>query len=995
MNLMHTTRVLVVACLSSVASAAVVNADVNFEKDIRPILSKNCFQCHGPDSESRKGELRLDTKAGMIARNDKLGVVIPGKPENSELYLRITSNDESDRMPPPDSKLSLSDAEIKLLKEWIEQGATWSQHWALRSLAQPELPVVPDDLENWVRNDIDRFVLARLVENSFTPSPEADRRTLIRRVTFDLTGLPPTPEQINAFLSDTSEEPFERVVDRLLASPRYGERWARHWMDAVHYADTHGHDEDAIREHAWPYRDYLIHSFNCDTPYARFVQEQIAGDVLFPNDPQGIVATGMLAAGPWDESSQMGIQDGTTDKEIARYLDRDDMIATVMNTFVSMTVHCARCHHHKFDPIPTEDYYSLQAVFAGVDRVDRPYDLDKHTARKRQELLAEKDTLEQGRVAREMLLDVDLQQRFAEWERSRETSVWQILQADTVDSTGESTATKQPDGSILFSGIRPETDVYTISAHITLPHITAVRLEVMTDESLFHKGPGRQDNGNLHLSEFKLLTTGNDGTMTPVSLHKPIADFDQNGWTIAHALDGNPKTAWGIYPQTGQSHEAIFELKQPIDASGGVTLTVVLEQLHGGGHLIGRPRLSVTGTSNPSASAALTTVPAEISELLSLRRSNLNDEQKSKLAIQLLKVENAGALSALPKQSMVYSVASDFQQKGNFVPAMKPRPVHVLRRGNVLSPIEPATPGSLTCVEGLDAHFRIANVDAEGERRAELALWVSARENVLTWRSIVNRVWLHHFGRGIVNTPNDFGRNGVPPTHPQLLDWLAATFRDSSGSLKQLHRLIVTSAAYRQSSQHNARFAANDAGNLHLWRMNRRRLDAESTRDAILQMSSLVDWKMGGPPVRHFTLSNGVHVTPTLNYDRFDIDSADGRRRSVYRFIFRTVPDPFMEALDCPDASQFTPKRSSSMTSLQALAMLNSRFVVRYSEHIARHLEDGNTGRRNQVRRLFELAFGRPPTEEESRSVAAYADQHGLSNACRVLVNSNEFMFVN
>ena len=992
---MKLTFTAMIAFLVSLSWARAGVAGVDFEKDIRPILSGKCFQCHGPDAESRKGDLRLDSLADATASRDGSRAVVPGKPDQSTLVARITSNDESLRMPPPDSKLTLSDAEIRLLRTWIAEGAQWTQHWSLRPLESPPVPDAPDEYRGWVRNNIDHFVLQRLVEKQFTPSKEADKRTLIRRVTFDLTGLPPTPEHIAAFLADTSDKAFERVVDRLLASPRYGERWARHWMDAVHYADTHGHDEDAIRENAWPYRDYLIDSFNSDKPYARFVQEQIAGDVLFPENGKGVVAIGMLAAGPWDESSQMGIQDGTIDKEIARYLDRDDMIATVMNTFLSMTVHCARCHHHKFDPIPTEDYYSLQAVFAGVDRVDRPYDRDAGTTRRRRDLIVEKTLLEARDMADSSLLDPEVLARVADWERRRPVSEWQVLKPDTIKSTGGATVTKDDDGSVLFSGKRPETDVYTITAHVKSQRVTAVRLEVLLADGLFKNGPGRQDNGNLHLSEFKLRAATGGGEPESVALQKPVADFDQSGWTIAHALDGNPKTAWGIYPQVGQPHQAIFELKEPIDATNGVTLTFVLEQLHGGGHLIGRPRLSTTAASNPSAASALAVVPAEIESILAVDPVKRIDAQRSKLSLFVLKRENATALADLPPQPMVYSIASDFQPKGNFIPARKPRAVHVLRRGNVLDPIEPATPGALSCIDGLKSQFIAIDGNDEGQRRAALAKWVSARENVLMWRSIVNRLWHHHFGRGIVSTLNDFGRNGNSPTHPKLLDWMAARFRDENGSLKKLHRLIVTSATYRQSSQHNELFARTDRDNVYLWRMNRRRLDAESTRDAILQMSGLADWKMGGPPARQFVLTGGVHVTPTVKYEDFDLDSADARRRSVYRFIFRTVPDPFMEALDCPDASQLTPKRSTSMTSLQALAMLNSRFVVRYSEHIANRLEKEADKRHQQIRRLFQMAYGRPPTDDEWKAVASYADQHGLANACRVIVNSNEFMFVN
>jgi hypothetical protein len=964
---------------------------VSFDQDIQPIFASRCVKCHGVD-KSKSGLRLTDLASATKTLDSGERAVVPKQPDLSELLRRVTTSDADERMPPEGA--ALTPQQIARLKQWIAAGAQWPKHWAFASLSRPGVPDVAAQYRQWARTPIDAFVLHELLRRGLTPSPEADKRTLLRRVYFDLIGLPPTPKEMDDFLSDTSPVAYDRVVDRLLASPHYGERWARHWLDVVHYADTHGHDEDAIRENAWPYRNYLIDALNRDKPYARFVQEQIAGDVLFPDDPHGVEAIGMLAAGPWDESSQMGIKDGTIDKKIARYLERDDMIATVMNTFVSMTVHCARCHDHKFDPISTEDYYNLQAVFAGIDRVDRPYDRQATTMRMRRELLSEKLDLEKGQYPIERLLGEDIQQRLAKWEQNfRETGgEWRIVQVDSIKSIGGATAAKQEDGSVLFSGKRPESDTYEITSHATMPRITAVRLEVLTDESLFHKGPGRQDNGNLHLSEFKLLVNDDDGTTRPLALQNPIADFNQSGWTIAHALDENPKTAWGIYPQVGQSHEAVFELKQPIDASAGVTLTFILEQLHGGVHLIGRPRLSVTGSTHPRLGKS---IPAAVSDILSLGADRRTDEQTSQLALHVLKMENTAALAALPKQAMVYSVASDFKQNGNFVPAKKPRPVHVLRRGNVLTPIKLATPGSLSCIERVNSKFTIKDSEDEGERRAALARWVSDRENVLTWRSIVNRIWHYHFGRGIVGTASDFGANGSPPTHPRLLVWLAVTFRDGGGSLKDLHRLIVTSATYRQVSEHNVQYAAIDHDNHYLWRMNRRRLDAEQARDAVLQMSGRIDWKMGGPPDRQFVAGKGVHVTPTLDYESFNIDSPAARRRSVYRFIFRTVPDPLMEALDCPDASQFTPQRTTSVTSLQALAMLNNRFIVRYCEHMADRIENEHADREAQVRSLFERAYSRPPSQKESNSVAAYTGKHGLASACRIIVNSNEFMFVN
>ena len=983
-------RLVVAACI--LGEEVPHNESVDFVRDIQPIFASHCLKCHGPD-EAEGGLQLTDAESAMQALDSGFHAIVPKRLDESELLRRVATDDAGQRMPPQGPPLE--EHQIKLIADWISQGANWPTHWSLAPLKRPAVPTIDGELQNWSRTPIDAFILDGLQQRDMKPAMEADKRTLLRRVYFDLVGIPPTPEQMRAFLADDAPDAFEKVVDRLLASPRYGERWARHWMDVVHYADTHGHDEDAIREHAWPYRDYLIESFNSDKPYTQFVQEQIAGDVLFPRDPHGVVATGMLAAGPWDESSQMGIQDGTTDKEIARYLDRDDMIATVMNTFVSMTVHCARCHDHKFDPITTEDYYSLQAVFAGVDRVDRPYDRDETILDRRRSLLREKSEIDAGSVPANLLHDPEFAKRVAQWEEKVTAAGgdWQILQANTVESSGGATATKQADGSILFSGERPQTDVYTITAHVKTKSITAVRLEVLTDESLFHQGPGRQDNGNLHLSEFKLFI-GKDDTKEPVELHQPVADFDQQGCTIAHALDGNPQTAWGIFPNTGQSHAAMFALKTPLDATGGVPLTFVLEQLHGGVHLIGRPRLSVTSAAVPQLNSAL---PDEISEIMDIALQERTEPQRSALALHVLRLENEAARAALPKQELVYSIASDFEKNGNFVPAKKPRSVHVLRRGDVLTPIKPAQPGALSCVSGLEPRFVIDDPENERVRRAALARWVSSDDNVLTWRSIVNRVWHYHFGRGIVETCNDFGRNGSPPTHPQLLDWLADWFRDPAGgdgSLKNLHRLMVTSAVYRQSSGHNPNYATVDRDNRYLWRMNRQRLDAESVRDSILQISGKMNWEMGGPSDRHFVAEKGVHVTPTVEYEAFDIDSPTARRRSVYRFIFRTVPDPLMEALDCPDASQFTPRRNTSITPVQALAMLNSRFVVRYSEHLAQRIEQQHADADSQVEQLFELAYGRPPGDDERKRVVQYAQKRGLANACRIILNSNEFMFV-
>jgi hypothetical protein len=867
--------------------------------------------------------------------------------------------------------------------------------WSLKPLAKPPPPPLNSATDStWAHNAIDRFILARLTARGLQPAPPADRRTLLRRVTFDLIGLPPTPEELEAFLNDPAPDAYERVVNRLLASPHYGERWARHWMDVIHYAETHGHDQDVPRENAWPYRDYLIDSFNNDKPYARFIEEQIAGDILYPQDARAVVALGFLAAGPWDESSLRDIREDSLDRKAAHYLDRDDMVGTVGLTLLSTTIQCARCHDHKFDPISQKEYYGLQAVFAGVDRADRTYDSDPALHAYRQSLIKRKALLEGGPAAARLLLnDPAVARDVAAWEMAQGTrkEAWQVLDPAVFVSAGGATAVKQPDLSVRFDGLRPERDTYNFEAVTHLPAVTAVRLETMADDRLPHGGPGRQDNGNLHLSEFKIeaAPASEPARRRRIALSHAHADFNQAGWDIARAIDGKRDTAWGIYPAVGKSHAAVFVLKQPVTFPGGTRLFLTLEQQHGGGHLIGRPRLSASAMPP----TALGPLPDSVEHLLARPASRRSDAEKAELALYALRSKVDTDLSALPAPRVVYAAAGDFKHDGSFKPPRGCRAVHILKRGDIRRPGAPAVPGALACVAGLPSTFRFTSNDDEGARRAALARWISDPRNTLTWRSIANRVWHHHFGRGLAASPNDFGRMGSPPTHRELLDWLAATLLEDGGSLKKLHYRIVASATYRQSSRHHAGHAKIDADNALLWRMNRTRLDAESVRDAVLQVSGRLDPKMGGPSVKFFAQSPGIHRTPKVDYLAHDPDSPGGHRRSVYRFLFRTVPDPFMDALDCPDASQFTASRADSVTVFQALALLNDPFMVRMSEHFARRVAPaGNL--EGQVRRAYQLALLRNPAPHEADALAAYASRHGMANACRLVFNCNEFVFV-
>ncbi|HLN32506.1 MAG TPA: PSD1 and planctomycete cytochrome C domain-containing protein [Gemmataceae bacterium] len=993
--------VVVFACVcAATAPAREAPPVLNFDHDIQPILVR-CVQCHGPGKA--KAGLRLNDRNGATAVLDSGNrAIVPGHPEQSELLRRVSSSDVAERMPPKGKPLTAG--EIELLRRWITGGADWPAHWAYRPLVKPPTPrPATPAFALWARTPIDCFILEKLAEHGLAPTPEAEKRTLLRRVYLDLIGLPPTPEAIAAFLADASPDAYERVVDCLLASPHFGERYARHWMDIVHFAETHGHDQDRPRDNAWPYRDYLIHAFNADMPYARFVREQVAGDVLFPADPGAIVATGFLAAGPWDESSLRDIREDSIDREIGRNLDRDDIVTTVMNTFVSTTVHCARCHDHKFDPIRQEEYYSLQAVFAGIDKANRPYDLDPRVADRRRQLTEHKARLFALRSAPESnapsgkpdeRLDAAVQAEVAAWEKSvaATAGLWHVLEPTQCSSAQGATLTRQPDGSILSSGKRPERDTYTVVAHTDLQGITGIRLEVLTDASLPHHGPGRQDNGNLHLNEFAATAAPRDNPAAakPLAWQSARSDFDQEGWAIGSAIDGNPATAWGIYPNVGKPHRAVFMLREPLSYRGSV-LTFKLQQTHGGGHLIGRLRLSITTAPQPAVAEAL---PAAIAAILNVPFSGRTDRQRADLGGYYLEQKIERELAGLPAQHLVYCGTRTFAPDVSFAPAKAPRAIHLLKRGDVRTPGPLVQPGTLSCLPSLAHSFSLSDPSDEGSRRAALASWLVDPRNGLFWRSIVNRLWQYHFGRGLVDTPNDFGRMGTTPSHPELLDWLALALQENGGSLKQLQRMIVTSAVYRQSCKHNPAFAEIDADNRYLWRMNRHRLDAESIHDAVLQISGKLDVAMGGPSVKQFIQTPGVHVTPNVDYVNFDPDDRAQYRRSIYRFIFRTLPDPFMESLDCPDGSQLAPVRGASITALQALSMLNDKVIVRQSEHIAARAAAQTPDREKEVTLLYQWILGREPTAKEIQAVSGYARQHGLANACRVLLNSNEFVFV-
>lgn len=851
-----------------------------------------------------------------------------------------------------------------------EKAPLW---WSRRPIVRPAVPAGE-------RNPVDAFVRARLAVEGWEPSPEADRTTLARRVYFDLAGLPPTPGQVAEFCQDTSPDAWEKLVDRLLDSPRYGEHWARHWLDVIHFADTHGFEHDVFRPNAWRFRDYVIGSFNSDTPWAQFIEEQLAADVLFPDKTELTPALGFLGAGPFDASAQ-----GTAPRSFEN-LDRDDLVTQTMSAFTSTTANCARCHAHKFDDIPQADYYALQAVFAGVGKGEISYDATRATAETRRRATSLLTAAKAGDTA--VLTDPDNTAKLVAWEAGRQsTGGWHVLNAETFLSANGATLTKQPDGSLLASGIRPDKESLIVTGGTGLSRMTALRLEVLPDPSLPAGGPGRADNGNLHLSgvSIQVFAPGAaQGANTAIA--SATADWNQDGWPIDKVLDADPATEWGIFPKTGEAHQAVFALAAPVDLPAGTKVAVTLNQFHGGSHLIGRFRLSVTAAApeytlalSAAGDAALAKAPADRSP-----------QERTILSAAVLGAMAQRDLASLPPQAKVYAAGRTYDIGNGPLNVGEPHPVHVLQRGDLDQPLVVAKPGALSEIAELNPLF--PSDGDEGQRRAALAHWLADPRNPLTWRSIANRVWQWHFGQGLCATPGDLGKMGALPANPELLDWLAAELRDNGGSLKKLHRLILTSGTWRQSSANRETPAQRDPDNHLLWRMNVRRLGAESYCDTVMAAAGRLDLTAGGPGVGHFVTSPGPQSTPVVDYTAFNWNSPGAGRRSIYRVVWRGIPDPLMDALDFPDAAVLTAARGFSASALQALALWNNPFVLFHADALAARGVKENAA--DPVGWMFREILLREPTAAELKIFNACAGRDGLPEAGRILFNSNEFLFV-
>jgi hypothetical protein len=882
------------------------------------IVKSRCLRCHSTDK--KRGELDLSQRTNALAGGESGPALVPGNAQASLLIKRIVAGE----MPP---QRKLEPEEIIALRKWIDAGASYpkgmlvdspASWWSLQPLTNPTPPILARNIA-WPNNAIDCFIAARLEERRLHPSPVIDRAGWLRRVTFDLIGLPPTPEELRAFLRDPAPDAYQRQVDRLLDSPRYGERWARHWLDVIRFADSHGYETNALRPNAWPYRDYVIRAFNRDLPYPQFVLEQLAGDSVPGADLLARAATGFLVAGAHDI-----VGNQTAEGMLQQRMDDlDDIVSTTAATFTGLTVGCARCHDHKFDPIPQRDYYRMQAVFAGVQHEDRDIPVDDAALRREvaARLQAELNRLD---------LEFDRQQPIAnptvQFARRpavsprRNVEVFEPIATRKVRLIIEKTA----------DGIEPcidELEVYTAGAAPRNVALASAGAQATASSTL--------PNSSIHRLEH--LNDGSYGNS-----HSWISNQRGKGW-VQVKLPGKPsidRVVWGrdrdgAYKDRLATHYRIEVETEP-------------EQW----------RVVASSADRQAAGTAKLAAPQEAALFNK---------------VQALRER----LAALQPTQRIYA--------GKFT---RPEPTHILVRGDPMRKQDRVAPGALSAVKPalnlpLDA--------SEIERRRALARWIASPENPLSARVLVNRIWQHHFGVGLVGTPSDFGRNGEQPTHPELLDWLAGQFIRGGWQIKPLQRLIVLSATYRQSSHIDPAAQAVDRQNRLLSRQTPRRLEAEAVRDAILAVNGQLNERMGGPGYYLWEKDTNYVVvfTPRTHFQ------TDEYRRMVYQFTPRSQRDPVFGLFDCADGALAKPRRTTSTTALQALNLLNSAFIEDQSMQFAQRLvrEAGPEVARS-INQAILLAFGRPATPAETAQAESLVRRFGLSAFCRALFNANEFVYV-
>ncbi|MFO1482256.1 MAG: PSD1 and planctomycete cytochrome C domain-containing protein [Verrucomicrobiaceae bacterium] len=889
-------------------------APVDFVRDVRPILEKHCYECHS--AKKQKSGLRLDIKSEALKGGDKHAPDIqPGKAAGSPLIHFLTTDDEDEQMPP---KGKLAAADIETLTRWINEGAKWPDGVDMAKLE--------DKRDHWSfkpltvttgKHTIDSFIDAKLAAKGLHRSPPADPVAWLRRVTFDLIGLPPTPEEVTAFLKDKDHE---AVVERLLKSHRYGEHWAQHWLDVVRYADTHGFEVNTERPNAWPYRDYVIRAFNNDTPYDRFIKEQIVGDAMGED-----AATGFLVTASVLLPGQIGKDEPS--KRLARQDSIDEIVVNIGQTFLGLSIGCARCHDHKFDPISAKDYYAMQAFVAGVEYGDREL--------RTPEALAAREELKKVKT---QLTDIETQlSRFVPIAKSG-------VKRPMIDAR---------ENRDRFVPVKAKRVRFTIRDTNKLePCIDELEVFSTAGENIALNAPitvsGEKVSADRH--EQRFVNDGNYGNS-----RSWMSNEVGKGWVMVefaqeHEID---RVVWGRDRQ-GKFKDRLATSYIIETAGESGTWRVVADSDD-------RQKYDTRDRTQPAYSTQ------------GLRKEEIAEAQR--LIDQKRPLD--ARLQRLSADQTVFA--------GTF---RTPDDIHLLNRGDPEQPKEPVVPAVLTAL----GKVTLTKEAAEQERRRVLAEWIASPQNPLTARVMVNRIWQGHFGTGLVETPSDFGRMGVKPTHPELLDWLAAEFIKSDWSVKYMHRLIVMSKTYQQSSGMSGQSdaAAKDADARYLWRFPSRRLEAESIRDSMLAVSGLLDLKMYGRGYNLFDKRGGLS-----GFEPVETLTPDNKRRMIYAHKVRREPEAVFGAFDCPDAGQSTAIRRASTTPIQALNLFNSRFSLDTANAFAvRVHKEAGDDIAAQITRAYQLALNRTPTADELCDTEPVVRQHGLGVLCRALFNSNEFLFM-
>ena len=918
----------------------------DFAQEVRPILARYCFKCHGPDEKNQKAKLRLDVRGAAIQ-----SAIVPGQPEKSEAISRIFSKDPGEIMPPPATKMALNASQKDVLKRWIAGGAKYREHWAF---VPPTVPVVPKAKDAaWGRNPIDAFILAQLEAKGLAPSPPAEKVTLIRRVTFDLIGLPPTIEEVDAILKQPNfEEAYRAYVDRLLASAAYGERWARRWLDLARYADTNGYEKDRTRI-IWPWRDWVIKAINDDMPFDQFTIEQIAGDMLPNATPDQIVATGF-------HRNTMVNEEGGIDPLEFRYYAVVDRVNTTGTAWLGLTVGCAQCHTHKYDPLPQKEYYRFMALLNNADEPE--YEIpEPQKGKTRTELEAKIATAMAALPGQYPGGEPAFEKAFREWANGETARArqWDTLKAKKLSSN---MAHLRPlaDGSILASGDSTKSDVYSLRLAGNGQRITALRLEVLPDESLPARGPGRAyyegPKGDFFLSELKLRIGGKAIKIASASHSYAKGGFGASKTGAQFCYDDNANTGWSVNDRPGEPHQAVFVLADPLELNDDLEVEMLFERHYA----CGLGRFHISATSDPRKAEA-TTHTADIEAILV---KPIGERTESEIQTLHRRFAEVAPQLAEPRKAIDAMRASMPKLQSTMVmrerPADNPRPTRIHHRGEFLQPKDQVEPGGF------------AVLHASPKNRLELARWLVSPENPLTARVVMNRHWQAFFGRGLVKTTDDFGLQGEMPTHPELLDWLALEFRNQKWSQKAMHRMIVLSSTYRQSSVVTPDRLAKDPDNRWLSRAPRQRFEAEMVRDGILKASGLLSSKMYGPsvfpPQPASVTTDGVYGalawTPSTGEDRY--------RRGLYTFLKRSIPYAMFATFDGVTGETCIARREVSNTPLQALTMLNDEVVMEAARHLGKTIALQPGADDAKIETLFRRCLTRPLTAEEAKALVAF-----------------------